>query len=114
MDYQEIIDYIYRETLPLRGVGRQATYIPALASVNPDQVGICIETLENRVYHTGDYSVRVSIQSISKVFALAMDLGLCGDDVWKRMGREPSGTAFNSLVQLEAEHVKPCNPFINA
>lgn len=114
MDYQEIIDYIYRETQPLRGVGRQATYIPALASVNPDQVGICIETLENRVYHTGDYSVRFSIQSISKVFALAMALGLCGDDVWKRMGREPSGTAFNSLVQLEAEHGKPRNPFINA
>ena len=57
---------------------------------------------------------RFSIQSISKVFALAMCLSIKGDDLWKRVGREPSGTAFNSLIQLEVEHGIPRNPFINA
>ena len=114
MNYQRIIDTIFEEVKPLRGVGEQATYIPVLAKVNPEQTGICIETLENSIYHAGDYDVRFSLQSISKVFSLTMALGLCGDRIWKRIGREPSGTAFNSLVQLEFESGKPRNPFINA
>lgn len=114
MNYPHIIDQVYTETLPLMGQGEQATYIPALAKVNPDQVGICIESIDNDTYSRGDADVRFSIQSISKVFTLAMALSIKGDAVWKRMGREPSGTAFNSLVQLEIEHGKPRNPFINA
>ena len=114
MNYQRIIDTIFEEVKPLRGVGEQATYIPVLAKVNPEQTGICIETLESSIYHAGDYDVRFSLQSISKVFSLTMALGLCGDRIWKRIGREPSGTAFNSLVQLELESGKPRNPFINA
>lgn len=114
MNYQRIIDTIFEEVKPLRGVGEQATYIPVLAKVNPEQTGICIETLESSIYHAGDYDVRFSLQSISKVFSLTMALGLCGDRIWKRIGREPSGTAFNSLVQLEFESGKPRNPFINA
>ena len=114
MDYQLIIDKILAEVEPLRGVGRQATYIPALAAVDPDQVGLCIETIDNRQYCCGAADKRFSIQSISKVFALAMALGIEGEDVWNRMGREPSGSAFNSMVQIEMEKGRPRNPFINA
>lgn len=114
MEYQKIIETIYDDVMPLQTIGHQATYIPALAKVNPDRRAICIETLDGGCYQKGDAGVRFSIQSISKVFALAMALGLCGDTLWKRMGREPSGTAFNSLVQLEMEKGKPRNPFINA
>lgn len=114
MDYQLIIDKILAEVEPLRGVGRQATYIPALAAVDPDQVGLCIETIDNRQYCCGAADERFSIQSISKVFALAMALGIEGEDVWNRMGREPSGSAFNSMVQIEMEKGRPRNPFINA
>lgn len=62
----------------------------------------------------GQADTRFSIQSISKVFSLAVCLSLEGDELWKRVGKEPSGTAFNSLVQLEVEKGIPRNPFINA
>ena len=114
MNYQKIINEIYETVLPLQAMGRQAAYIPALANVNPDQTGMCVETLDGRRYAVGDADVRFSIQSISKVFSLAMALSLEGDEVWKRMGREPSGASFNSLVQLELEFGKPRNPLINA
>ena len=114
MNYQKIINEIYETVLPMQAMGRQATYIPALAEVNPEQTGMCVETLDGRRYAVGDTDVRFSIQSISKVFSLAMALSLEGDKVWKRMGREPSGASFNSLVQLELEFGKPRNPFINA
>lgn len=112
MDYQLVIDKILTEVESLRGVGKQATYIPALENVNPDQMGICIETTGNERFVGGESDVRFSVQSISKVFALAMALGIEGEDVWKRVGREPSGTPFNSLIQLEVEKGKPRNPFI--
>lgn len=114
MDYQLIIDNILKDVEPLRGMGQQATYIPALAKVNPDQVGLCIETTHNIQYACGDADTRFSIQSISKVFALSMALAIEGEALWQRMGREPSGNAFNSLVQLEMEKGRPRNPFINA
>ncbi|MGM9699015.1 MAG: glutaminase [Prevotella sp.] len=114
MDYQQIIENILVEVEPLRGKGCQATYIPALANVNPDQVGLCMETIDNRRFCCGNADRRFSIQSIAKVFALALALGIEGEDVWRRMGREPSGTAFNSLMQLELEKGKPRNPFINS
>ena len=114
MKYQEVIESIYREVQPLAGKGKQADYIPALAKVNPDQFGICIHSIHGDVYSEGDADVPFSIQSISKVFSLAMALNLMGDDLWERVGKEPSGTSFNSLIQLEVEHGKPRNPFINA
>ena len=114
MNYQQVINQIYEQVQPLLGMGRQATYIPALAAVDPNQMGMCVETLDGRRYSVGDADRLFSIQSISKVFSLAMALSLEGDEVWKRMGREPSGASFNSLVQLELEFGKPRNPFINA
>lgn len=114
MNYQRILEQVINQTDPLAAVGHQADYIPALAEVNPDQRGICLHTLSGEQYAVGDSDVRFSIQSISKVFALAMALSLEGDNLWTRMGKEPSGTAFNSLFQLEVEHGIPRNPFINA
>ena len=114
MDYQQILENIYQAIQPYAKVGKQADYIPALAKVNPDQFGMCIHTVYGEIYSIEQADTRFSVQSISKVFALAMCLSLKGDDLWKRVGKEPSGTAFNSLVQLEVEKGIPRNPFINA
>ena len=103
MNYQQILENIYQEIQPFAGIGKQADYIPALAKVDPDQFGICINTIQGETFMLGQADTRFSIQSISKVFSLAVCLSLEGDELWKRVGKEPSGTAFNSLVQLEVE-----------
>ena len=109
-----ILEEIYQEILPFAQKGKQADYIPALAKVNPDQFGMCIQTVYGETFAHMQADTRFSIQSITKVFALAMCLSIKGEDLWKRVGKEPSGTAFNSLVQLEVEKGIPRNPFINA
>jgi glutaminase len=114
MDYQPILDAIHRDLQPYIGTGRVADYIPELAKVRPDHFGMAIVTVDGRTFCTGDAEVRFSIQSISKLFACTLAFQLLGDALWERVGREPSGTAFNSLVQLESECGKPRNPFINA
>ncbi len=114
MDYQKILEDIYKEILPYSCDGSQADYIPVLAQVDPDQYGICLKLVSGEEYHHMQADTRFSIQSIAKVFALAMGLSLKGETLWEKVGKEPSGTAFNSLVQLEIEKGKPRNPFINA
>ncbi len=114
MDYLEILERIYGEILPYAKEGKQADYIPELANVDPDQFGMCIHTVAGETAAIESADTRFSIQSISKVFALAMCHSIKGDALWKRVGKEPSGTAFNSLVQLEVEKGVPRNPFINA
>jgi len=114
MDYQKILEDIHQEILPYAKEGRQADYIPALAKVDPDQFGMCLNTVSGEVYAYMQADTRFSIQSISKVFSLAMCLSIKGEALWKRVGKEPSGTAFNSLIQLEIEKGIPRNPFINA
>ena len=94
--------------------GSVASYIPELAKVDASQFGLAVATADGRVVTGGDADTGFSIQSISKVFALTLALGKVGDQLWDRVGREPSGTAFNSIVQLEHEHGIPRNPFINA
>ena len=105
---------IFEEVQPLFGKGRVADYIPALARVTPSQFGMAIAMVDGRHYAVGDAQVPFSIQSISKLFTFVLALKLIGDDIWQRIGREPSGNAFNSMVQLETEHGIPRNPFINA
>ena len=114
MNYQEILEKIYTEILPYTQEGKQADYIPALAKVNPDQFGMCLSTVGGQQYSIKDAHTRFSIQSISKVFAIALALSIKGEHVWKQVGKEPSGTAFNSLFQLELEKGIPRNPFINS
>ncbi len=114
MQYQKILADIAAEIEPLRNVGRQADYIPALAQVDPDRFGICIATADGEFYGLGDIDECFSIQSVSKVFSLSMALSIMGENLWERVGKEPSGAAFNSLIQLELDHGIPRNPFINA
>jgi len=96
------------------GDGKVADYIPALAKVDPSRFGLAVVTVSGEVFTLGDAEEPFSIQSVSKVFTLTMALGRVGESLWKRVGREPSGTPFNSIVQLEHEHGIPRNPFINA
>lgn len=114
IDYQKIIENIHSEVKQFYSVGKQATYIPALADVNPRQCGIAVVTVDGDVYTVGEADVPFSIQSISKVFTLALTQRKMGDELWDFVGREPSGSPFNSLIQLENEFGKPRNPFINA
>lgn len=114
MDYEQVIGKIYEEVKSFWGQGKVADYIPALAEVEPRQYGIAVQTLKGQAYQVGDAETRFSIQSISKVFSLAMVTRHLGDELWKSVGREPSGNPFNSLVQLEHEQGIPRNPFINA
>jgi glutaminase len=94
--------------------GEVATYIPELARVDPAGFGIAVIDADGHVAAAGDSDTPFSIQSISKVFTLTLALGKAGDRLWRRVGREPSGSPFNSIVQLEFERGKPRNPFINA
>ncbi|MCX2724428.1 glutaminase [Roseibium salinum] len=94
--------------------GRVATYIPELAGTDPNQFGIAAAMADGRVFSAGDADVPFSIQSVSKVFALALALGRVGDAMWTRVGREPSGLSFDSVLLLERENGIPRNPFINA
>ena len=94
--------------------GRVASYIPELARVDAQAFGIAVIDADGQVAAAGDCDVPFSIQSISKVFTLTLALGQIGDRLWRRVGREPSGNPFNSIVQLELEKGVPRNPFINA
>ena len=96
------------------GIGKVAGYIPALARVNPEKFGAAIMTIDGELALYGDAQEAFSIQSISKVFSLTLALNNAGDQLWTRVGREPSGNAFNSIVQLEKEQGIPRNPLVNA
>lgn len=111
---QTILDSIATQAHALYGVGKVASYIPALAQVVPQQFGMAIALVDGTCVSTGSASTQFSIQSISKLFTFVLALKLMGDEVWQRVGREPSGAAFNSMVQLETEKGIPRNPFINA
>lgn len=113
-DYAALLSNIAAEVRPLNEHGAVADYIPALARVPRDGFGIAVATVDGTVYGAGDADEPFSIQSISKLFALTLALQREGDDLWKRVGREPSGTPFNSLVLLERERGIPRNPFVNA
>ena len=113
-DLQTILDEIHRELEPRFGEGKVADYIPQLAHVDPRKFGIAVVDTKGQIVRAGDCDEPFSIQSISKVFTLTLALGKHGEAIWKRVGREPSGSAFNSIVQLEHEKGKPRNPFINS
>jgi glutaminase len=111
---QDMLNDIATQAHALYGQGKVASYIPALAQVAPRQFGMAVALVDGSCVATGSADTQFSIQSISKLFTFVLALKLVGDDVWQRVGREPSGAAFNSMVQLETEKGIPRNPFINA
>lgn len=110
----DVVNEIADEMRQRSDRGTVASYIPELARVDPKQFGLVVIDNAGTVAAAGDCDTPFSIQSISKVFTLTLALGKVGDRLWKRVGREPSGSAFNSIVQLEHERGIPRNPFINA
>lgn len=104
----------YDIALPHRGKGKVADYIPALARVDPMRFGMALALPDGTLHVAGDADMPFSIQSVSKVFTLALALRRVGTGLWDSVGREPSGSAFNSIVQLESEAGIPRNPLINA
>lgn len=111
---QNVIDNIYQHVKCQVHNGKVAGYIPELAKIDPDKLGIALKTIDGTLYAAGDANEPFSIQSISKVFATSLVFSVIGDDLWRRVGKEPSGSSFNSLVQLEYENGIPRNPLINA
>lgn len=114
MHWPQILTDVHADVTPSLGKGRVADYIPALAEADPSAFALSVATLDGEQYGTGATDAAFSIQSISKVFTLAMALELEGTALWSRVGREPSGSPFNSIVQLENEGGVPRNPLINA
>lgn len=113
-DLDDILGTINAEVRERFGQGRVADYIPSLAEVPLDRFGMALVTLDGTVHEVGDARERFSIQSVSKVYTLTMAMDAIGDELWKRVDREPSGDPFNSLIQLEYEKGIPRNPFMNA
>nr|WP_216639927.1 glutaminase [Halobacteriovorax marinus] len=111
---QDILDRVEKNIQQYFGMGEVANYIPELAKIDPKQFAMTVATVDGRIYSCGSSDKLFSIQSISKVFVLTMAMNVLQDELWERVGKEPSGSAFNSLVQLETEQGIPRNPFINA
>jgi len=112
-NYNKIFSAIADEFTDADDIGHVAAYIPELSKIDPNKLGMHLTTIDRQHYSFGDANEKFSIQSIAKVLSLTLALKVIGDDTWKRVGVEPSGTAFNSLVQLEYEKGIPRNPFIN-
>lgn len=114
MNYVEVFSKIYYQLEVSNDPGKVASYIPELRDVNPDKFGVHLTTIDDDHYDFGDSDEKFSIQSIAKVLALVLAYKLEDEKLWDRVGVEPSGTPFNSLVQLEYDLGIPRNPLINA
>jgi len=113
-DLKAVVQEIAAEMAARPDRGEVANYIPELARVDAGAFGMAVIDAQGDACIAGDADTPFSIQSISKVFTLTLALGMVGDRLWRRVGREPSGNPFNSIVQLEREKGVPRNPFINA
>jgi len=114
MNYKSLFEEIHNEIKQYPDSGSVADYIPELGKIDPNKFGVCLTTVDGEETGYGDFEERFSIQSIANVLPLTLDYNKNGVKLCKRVGGEPSGTPFNSLVQLEADSGIPRNPFINA
>ena len=114
MDFNKIFLEIDSDLQKITHTGKIATYIPELSKVDGNKTGVHLTSINNEHYSYGDSNEKFSIQSIAKVFALTLAYTIENEQLWKRVGIEPSGTPFNSLLQLEKDDGIPRNPFINA
>jgi glutaminase len=113
-DYQALLDGVLSDAEVYRGHGELAKQVPALGKVDLKKLGIAIALADGSTYVAGDGDEPFSIQGISAIFSLSLALGHVGATLWNHVGREPAGSPFNALVQLEQEKGKPRNPLINA
>lgn len=114
MNFEKVMLECFGLVSSLEDRGEMASYIPELAQVDPSKFGVHIFTINQVGFGAGDFLDKFSIQSISKVLSLCLAYSILGEKIWERVGVEPSGTSFNSLVQLEADRGIPRNPFLNA
>jgi len=114
-DIQGALERALREGKRYTKTGKVATYIPELSKANPEHIGACIKTLTGETYHCGDWQEPFTIQSISKTISLTLALQTAGYDMlFSKVGLEPTGDSFNSIVKLETKTPHPLNPMINA
>ena len=113
---ENLLNNIIKSNKKYTNFGQVASYIPELKNANAEDLGICIIDKDNNIYYAGDYKKKFTIQSVSKTIILAM--ALMDNDwayVFSKVGMEPSGDPFNSIMKLETDDTKkPCNPMINA
>jgi len=114
LNCQQALDQIYQLIAKEKNIGQVAQYIPELSTIDPDKFGVHLLTTKEESFGAGDWKTKFSIQSISKVLSLSLAYKMTGDRIWKRVGVEPSGNPFNSLIQLETDEGIPRNPLINA
>lgn len=114
MTWKNDLAAVASDMRPRCGEGRVADYIPALARVDAHKFGIAGIDSDGVTAGAGDSNESFSIQSVSKVFGLTLALMAHGDNLWRRVWREPSGTSFNSIILLESNKGIPRNPFVNA
>jgi len=111
---QAAVDAAYAKYKGLKE-GKNADYIPALAKVNPDLFGIAVVTVDGKVYTAGDLKTEVSIQSISKVFTMALVFNESGPEaVFNRIGVDATGMRFNSIVSVELSQKLAGGPEMNS
>ena len=111
----DIMEEAYRRGKAVLPQGKVATYIPELGKADPGALGISLCARDGWHFNIGDTNRRFTIQSISKVISLALALELLGmDKVFERVDMEPSGEAFNSLIDLDLISNHPMNPMINS
>lgn len=114
MNYNSIFSKISKELENSKNKGKVANYIKELSTVDPTKFGVHLTTIHNKNFKFGDANEKFSIQSIAKVLSLSLAYKFEDENLWKRVGVEPSGTPFNSLIQLESDLGIPRNPLINA
>ncbi len=113
-DVQQFLDHLHHELLPL-SQGKIASYIPELTKADPNWFGISVVSLDGRTFDVGDVNQKFTIQSISKVFVYGMALEDYGrENLIRKVGVEPTGDPFNSLIRLDEDSKRPDNPMINA
>ncbi|MDN3493781.1 glutaminase [Winogradskyella bathintestinalis] len=112
--YKNILIKAYKNINSFKDEGQLATYIPELANVDPSMFGVHMTKIDGSNFGAGDYLEKFSIQSIAKVLTLTLAYKIIGEDLWKRIDVEPSGTKFDSLLLLETYKGIPRNPFVNS
>ncbi|MBD0334034.1 MAG: glutaminase A [Cyanobacteria bacterium Co-bin13] len=113
-DFQAFLEKLYWKYRDLQ-VGQVASYIPELVKADPNWFALCAVTRDGRIFQAGDVDQKFTIQSISKVFVYGMALEDHGrEHLLKKVGVEPTGDPFNSLIRLDEDSKRPDNPMVNA